>query len=281
MIAVLIVLLALIVLALAVTAGHRGFHAHVSREVAELFFESGPPVGPAELARRGDSLPAPILRYLSFAIPAGAPAIRTARLKHDGFFRTKPGQRWFAIRGEEYFTAGTPGFVWAAAIRPAPLVWIEARDRLLAGRGNMLVKFCSTFTIGDASGPEMDQGSGLRWLAEAIWFPYAFAGDRVQWEPVDDRSARVTLIDSGLPMTMLAEIDDEGKLVRISADRYRDVDGRTSVLTRWVGKCGDYQEFGGFKIPVSVDVAWDLDGREFTYARFRITALECNVPSRW
>jgi uncharacterized protein DUF6544 len=59
---------------------------------------------------------------------------RTARLKHDGLFRTTPDQRRFRIEGEQYFTVARPGFVWNASIRLAPFLWIEARDRLVSDR---------------------------------------------------------------------------------------------------------------------------------------------------
>jgi hypothetical protein len=276
-----IVLLTVIAVALAVSAGHRAFRARVSRDIEDLFAERGPAIGRGNLDARRALLPPPVLRYLDFAIGPGARAIRTARLKHDGLFRTKPGQGWWPIEGEEYFTAGAPGFVWAAAVRAAPLVRIVARDRLQSGFGNMLVKICSTFTIADTGGPEMDQGAGLRWLAEAIWFPYAFVGDRVGWEPVDEDRARAVLDNGGLPVSMVVEVDDEGRLVRLSADRFRDAGGQTPVLTRWVGRCGDYQEFGGFRIPTSVEVAWDLEGGEFVYARFHVTAVEYDADCRW
>lgn len=93
-----------------------------------------------ELAASWDKLPEPVRRYLRYAISTEAPTIRTARLKHDGFFRTKPNQNWLAIKGEEYFTIAKPGFVWDASVRLAPLLWIQARDLMQAGQASMLVK---------------------------------------------------------------------------------------------------------------------------------------------
>jgi hypothetical protein len=75
------------------------------------------------------------------------------RLEPEGTFRSKPEQRWLPVRGVEYFTAATPGFVWSASISPAPLVWIDARDRLHNRCGNMLVKLESLFTIAEGSTP--------------------------------------------------------------------------------------------------------------------------------
>jgi hypothetical protein len=250
------------------------FRTVVARKVTQLLSTAPPPLGPDQLSARGDSLPAPVRRYLRYAVPEGVPAIRTAHLKHDGFFRTRPSQRWLPIQGEEYFTVAEPGFVWHATVRPASLLWIEACDSLLAGRGNMLVKFISIFTIAGATGPEIDQGARLRWLGEMIWFPSAFAGERIRWEPINDRSARATLLADGLPVSAVVEFDQEGKLVTLRAARYRDLGGGGAALTPWVARCADYCEFSGFRVPSSVEVLWDLEDAEFSYARFHVTALE-------
>jgi hypothetical protein len=220
-----------------------------------------------------------VRRYLQFAIQPGAPATRTIRLEHGGTFRPKPEQRWLPIRGVEYFTAATPGFVWSASISPAPLAWIDARDRLHNCRGSMLVKLESLFTIADASGPEIDQGASLRWLAEAVWFPYAFAGDAIRWEFVSGEAARVTLVQEGAPVTAIVEFDAKGRMVLIRGERYRDVGVGKPVLTPWVGRCSGYREFGRFRVPAHVEVAWVLDGLELTYARFDLTVIEYNVAN--
>ena len=112
---------------------------------------------------------------------------------------------------DEYFTVGEPGFAWQATVRLAPLLWIEACDRLIEGRGNMLIKFCSMFTLVNASGRELDQGALLRWLAEAVWFPIGYVGDRIRWESIGFDSARATIVHEGLPVTAIVEIDGEGK----------------------------------------------------------------------
>jgi hypothetical protein len=158
-----------------------------------------------------------------------------------------------------------------------PLLWIQARDRLLSGRGNMLVKPMSAFAIADASGPEIDRASMLRWLAESVWFPYAFVGDAIQWEPIDERSARASIRCNGAPIHAVFEMDKEGRIVALHADRYRDIGGGRLVLTAWSGRYADYLEFGGFRVPSAVEITWNLPEGPFTYARFRITALEYNV----
>jgi hypothetical protein len=253
----------------------------VINDVARLFATTASSVGPEQMAARWSALPEPVRRYLRYAICPDAPSLGTVRLKHDGFFRTQPSQNWLQIKGEQYFTVGKPGFVWSATVTPLPLLWIEARDRLLAERGNMLVKFYSALTIVDASGAEIDQAAKLRWLAEAVWFPYAFVGDQIDWEPIDERSARATLLGEGLPVSATFEIDDEGKMVRLCGERYRDTGHGNAVLTPWIGRCTDYREWNKFVLPSSVEVLWNLTNGEFSYARFRVTMLEYNIAERF
>jgi hypothetical protein len=267
----------LAVIVLAPLAGRYLFRRRVARDVTTLLSTTMSSVGPQQLAARRDSLPEPVRRYLRFAIEDGAPAIRTVRLEHRGAFRPKPEQRWLPIRGVEYFTAAIPGFVWSASVSPAPLAWIDACDRLHNRRGNMLVKLQSLFTIADARGPEIDQGASLRWLAEAVWFPYAFAGDAIRWEAVSGEAARATLVQQGAPVAATVELDAEGRMSLIRGERYRDVGGGKPVLTPWVGRCSEYRKFGPFRVPAHVEVAWVVDGVEFAYARFDVTAIEYNV----
>lgn len=71
------------------------------------------------------------------------------------------------------------------------------------------------------------------------------------------------------------EFDAEGRIVLIRGEWYRDVGGGKPVLTPWVGRCGAYREFGGFRVPTRVEVAWVVDGVEFAYARFDVASIEC------
>jgi hypothetical protein len=268
---------AVAVTAAAVAMKQRQFRRMTGDDVHILFSEAGTSIGAAELTARAAALPDPVRRHLAYAIAPAGPAIRTVRLRHTGTFRTGPDQRWSPIEGEQYFSIANPGFVWFARMQLMPLLWIQVRDRLVSGRGHMLVKPMSTFAIADASGPEIDQGSMLRWLAESVWFPYAFVGDAIQWEPIDERSARASIRRHGAPVQAVFEMDKEGRIVALHADRYRDIGGGRPVLTAWSGRYADYLEFGGVRVPSAVEVAWNLAGGPFTYARFRITTLEYDV----
>lgn len=279
-------ILAIVAAVLAVTGlvplvARQRFRAGVDREVQHLLSQPAVvPVGPDEREARWNGLPDPVRRYLQFAITDRAPAIRTARLTHGGTFRTSPDARWFPIDGEQHFTVGAPGFVWHATVWLLAVFWIEARDRVERGRGSMLVKVLSLFTVADARGPEIDQGATLRWLGESAWFPYALVGDAVRWEAIDGRSARATVAQEGLPVSAVFEFDEDGRLAGLRADRYRDTGGGKAALTPFTGRYAEYRDFGGFRVPTSVEVSWLLETGAFTYARFNVTSIEYEGVTR-
>lgn len=256
-----------------VVLAKRRFRRQVRREVAKLFAQAGAGLGPEDLRRREASLPEPVRQHLRNVISEGAPALRTAQLRHDGTFRFSPRQPWRPIQGQQYFTVEPPGFLWNATIRLAPALWVEARDCLLEGRGSMLVKINSTLTVADAQGPDMDQGSTMRWLAETVWFPYGFLSERITWEPIDERSARATLRDGGPPVSLVFTLEG-GTFGTVSGNRYYEPEGR---VRPWKGCCRDYRGFSGFRVPSSIEVSWELDDGDFSYAQFQLSQLEYNV----
>ena len=262
--------------AMAVAAKQRQFRASTADDVASVFADATS-IGRSVVEARWQTLPPPIQRHLTYAISGDAPAIRTVRLRHGGTFRMSPGASWSPIEGEQYFSVADPGFVWFARLHLAPLLWIQARDRLVGGRGNMRVKPLSAFSVANASGPEIDQGAALRWLGESVWFPYVFASAAVEWSPIDAQSARASLRWAGPSVQAIFNVDADGRIVAVHAQRYRDLGGGRSALTAWSGRYHHDADHGGFRVPTSVEATWDLETGPFCYARFLITALEYNA----
>lgn len=229
--------------------------------------------------RHGDlaELPEPVQRYLKRSVPDGHPLIRTVCLKQTGEMSPDGGEHWLPFEAVQYFTTKPPGFVWAARAQMMPLIWITARDKYTTGRGNMLIKPVSLFTLGDATGPEMDQGSLARYVAEAMWFPTALLPrEQLQWQAVDDRSAQATIHDHHTAFTVTFFFNAEGDVVRVEGLRFREDDRQQH---RWGGKVLAYGTFDGVRIPSEVEVYWHPEGSGYQpYYRSTITAAEYNTP---
>jgi hypothetical protein len=245
------------------------FGRRVAREARELMNSVGD-VSPGRTAA-ASTLPVPVQRYLSKAIAGRTNPIRAVRLRHGGVFRPSLNGSWLPIRGEQYFTAGPPAFIWWGRVRMFPGVWVDARDRSVAGDGNMLVTLESTITLADSRGPELDQGALLRLLGEMVWFPTSFLDERyVRWSAVDDHRAAAALAVNGRSVSGDFTFGTDDLPATISADRYRDTGNGTSALTPFVGRMSDFRPVDGVLVPHRMVAAWIVDGQTIEYANFEV-----------
>lgn len=217
-------------------------------------------------ARDLDTVPAPVARYLTTAIPEGQPLIRVARLSQKGQFLLRPTPTgWRPFRAREVFTSNPPGFVWDARIRMAPGVSVFVRDAFVGGGGFMRASVLGMVTLLDVHGtPEIASGALHRYLAEAVWFPTALApSGGVVWTAIDETTSRATLQHGDTTVSLDFRFGGDGLVESVyTPGRYRDVDGR-GVPTPWEGRFGGYETRAGVRVPRTGEVAWLLpEGRQ-------------------
>jgi hypothetical protein len=224
-------------------------------------------------------LPEVMQRYLSYAHVVGKEPMRMVRLKQQGFMRTQPGQKWMPLVAEQYFTTNPPAFLWHCTMRPFPLAWISATDRFVGGHGSMVIKLMSFINVGNAHGPEMDQGELQRYLAEMICFPTAWLSAAIEWQAIDASSVRATFRDSGVTGSVVLHVNEHGQLTHVTADRYKEEHGHY-LLAPWSAQCNEYQEVEGMCIPTRIEITWHLASGEFTWFRVKITEIEYNQSGK-
>lgn len=93
-------------------------------------------------------------------------------------------------------------------------------------------------------------------------------------EPVDNNSAKVILIDKNLTAEGVFNFSEPGQITQFKARRYKD-----KTLENWTGHYSNYKEVDGMRIPFDVEVIWNLESGDFSYAKFEIDKIEYNNPS--
>lgn len=123
-------------------------------------------------------------------------------------------------------------------------------------------------------GEEVARGELMRFFAEAAWYPTALLPSQgVRWLPVDDASARATLVDGGLSLTMTFSFEPDGTMRSArAAARGRTLAGKI-VMTPWEGRWSDVQERDGMRVPMSGEVAWLTPQGRKPYWRGTISSL--------
>lgn len=228
-----------------------------------------------------DGLPPPVQRYLRTVLRDGQPMVAAVGVEHRGSFdmgRTRP--RWVPFTSAQRVVTRRPGFDWNARIRLMPGLAVRVHDAYVGGEGILHASLGGLVTVAELrGGGDIAAGELMRYLAEAAWYPTALLPSQgVRWEAVDAASARATLADGAVSVSLLFRFGADGLIESASAAaRGRSVHGRL-VPTPWAGRFWDYAERGGMRVPLEGEVAWLLPDGAAPYWRGRITRIEYESP---
>jgi len=252
------------------------FNQNVEKEIEEFFSKVE---NKDEIVTKTDisELPQNVQKWLEYSGIIGKEKITVVRLKQKADMRLEKDKPWMPVQAEQYFTLDEPGFIWKANIKAAPLIHITGRDKYENGKGNMLIKVLSIFTVADSQGKEIDQGTLLRYLAETMWFPTAALNEYLTWEEIDADNAKATMTYGEIMASGIFTFNDRGEVINFEAERYGEFDGETRLET-WSIPVRDYKEFEGIRIPTKGAVTWKLDTGDFNWFNFEVTEVEYNKP---
>jgi hypothetical protein len=226
--------------------------------------------------RELDGLPAPVQRYLRKVLRDGQPMVAAVRVRHSGTFNMGEGkERWTAFTSDQRVITQRPGFDWDARIAMMPGVTARVHDAYVAEEGILHASAGGLFTLVDLRGPgEVARGELMRFFAEAAWYPTALLPSQgVQWEEVDDRSARGTLSDGDLRLTMLFAFNEHDLIDRVRAEARGRTVGQRILPTPWQGRFWNYAEREGMQVPLDGEVAWLLPEGSQPYWRGSISEI--------
>ncbi len=224
-------------------------------------------------------LPEPVRRYMIYTDVVGKPWTNTVQLKYTGKFRLGADKPWMPMRVDQVYTTDPPGFQWKANFKMFGLPLVSALDTYSNGEGHMFGKLAGLFTIFDARDEELLQGTMVRYLQEMVWFPIAYLGNYVTWQPVDAHAADVTFSYADKQVTGRVYFDDAGRVLSFIAERYGENNG-TYTLNTWSTPMTEYGTFGGLRVPCAGWGVWQFPEGDLTYIKLNVTDIAYNVPIR-
>lgn len=226
--------------------------------------------------RELDGLPPPVRRYFEAALSPGQAMVSAVSVDHGGTFNlSENGERWAAFTSKQRVVTRKTGFVWDGRIAVAPGVAVRVHDAYVAGEGILHPALLGLVTLVNLRGtPEVARGELMRYLAEAAWYPTALLPSQgVSWEALDDRSARATLVDGAVRVSLTFHFGTESLIESVRAERRDRLLGGMAVPTPWEGRWTDYRRRDGMLVPHGGEVAWILPEGRKPYWRGSILAL--------
>ncbi|HEX7122027.1 MAG TPA: DUF6544 family protein [Gemmatimonadaceae bacterium] len=274
-----VALVAIIVVTIAGVAVYGAFRwPDVTRDIRARLEAARLPVEPrvvdfAEL----EGLPEPVQRYFRRVLREGQPMITAVRVRHEGTFNMGGvDQRWMTFSSDQLVITRRPGFDWNARMRMMPGAGVRVHDAYVAGEGILYAALLGAIPVANLrGGGEIAEGELMRFFAESAWYPTPLLPSQgVEWEAVDDSSARATLRDGALAITLLFEFAADSTIAQVRAEARGRTVGKEIIPTPWQGRFSNYQEQSGMLVPMEGEVSWLLPEGPAPYWRGRIVEIE-------
>jgi hypothetical protein len=227
-------------------------------------------------ARELEGLPVPVQRYFRAVLTEGQPIITAVTVELAGTMNLSPtGSLWRPFTSRQRAITRRPGFLWDAKISLGPGLSVRVVDSYIVGNGLLHASIQGLFTVARLQGEgDIARDEGLRWLAEMAWYPTALLPSQgARWEAIDDRSAKVTLVDGLLSLSLLFRFNEAGLIDSFRAEARGSSEGGQTMSLPWEGAWSNYQTCDGVRVPLTGEVAWMRPVGRRPYFVGTVTAL--------
>ena len=221
-------------------------------------------------------LPEPARRYFAYTIQPGTPLLPVAIIEMTGEFSlgTKDDPRYQPMEARQIL-AVPEGFVWSMRTRGG--MPVSGSD---SGSWTRFRIF-GLIPVGRLGGdPDHTRSAFGRYVAEAtIWAPAALLpGPGVRWSGVDDDTARVTISRGELEQAVDITVDEQGRPVEVSFQRWSDANpDKVHRLQPFGAFMSDFREVDGYRLPFRVE-AGNMFGTEDYFPFFLADVREIRFP---
>lgn len=223
-----------------------------------------------------DGVPPPVARYFRRILRDGQPIITAASINHTGTFSmSETEDTWAPFTSTQRVVTNRPGFDWDARIQMAPGLKVYVHDSYIDGVGILRASVMGLYNVAYFRGtPEVAQGELMRFLPEAAWYPTRLLPSQgIKWEAVDDTSARATLNDADVSVTLLFKFGKDDLIDSARAEARPRTVGAKVVPTPWEGRFWNYERRDGILVPTDGEVAWLTPAGAKPYWRGHVEAI--------
>lgn len=223
--------------------------------------------------------PEAVRRFFRYAIKPGTPLLAIAEIRMSGKFgmgdKTAPDYQDMAA---QQILAAPRGFVW----------------KMRAGRGLTRISgsdshewtrfwLAGLLPVARFGGDEDHRRSAFgRMVAEAVfWTPAALLpGPGVRWQEIDTDTLQVTVRHEDLEQTVMLKIDDGGRPLSVSMQRWSNANpDKAFRLQPFGGYLSEFRDFGGYRLPTHVE-AGNFFGTDNYFPFFIIDVQELAFPQQ-
>lgn len=268
----------LLVLLLSISSyGHYSFERLISHDTSSIMRHVNNNSDKVLTEADIQHLPVAVKNWLMHCGALGKPCIRAGKVIQTAQLKMKPEQKkWYQARAVQYSVMETPAFIWSVNVKMNPLIQFVGRDIFSEGKGEMLIKLNSLFSIVDKKGDGLNEGSLQRFLGELVWFPSLATSKYIQWEHINDTTALASMEYNGTTGSGTFYFNSEGDFIRFSTLRFMG-NADNGIRREWILNVEQYKEFEGIKVPSKMTATWALDSGMWTWLMLEIDDIQYNA----
>ena len=267
----------LVVLVTAITGyANFGFHKTIDDETTKMFENAKNADVKTVTEEMISDLPTIVQKWLLNSGTIGKEPVYNVYLEQDLQMLMKPEQEaWSHAKAKQYFMIEPPAFNWSVNLKMNPVLEVVGRDKFENGKGEMIIKLFSLFSIANAKdNKKVNQATLQRYLAEIFWFPSAAISPYISWQELNDHAAEATMKINETEGSGVFYFDDYGNFKKFVAMRYKDA--KDSEPTEWTVSALKTEIWNGIKIPVELKAEWKLEHGHWTWLKLKITDIKYN-----
>jgi hypothetical protein len=196
------------------------------------------------------------------------------RVVFEGEMREK-GKDYFPFTSEQYnfFDEPTRLFFMKAKING---MLVPGYHRYLQATASMDIKLFGLFSIVKHSGDVMNKAETVTLFNDmCLMAPATLIDKRIQWEIINNNSAKATFTNHGITIIATLYFNDHGQLINfISNDRTAVADMSQYPFST---PAKDFRKINDIIVAGYGEAVWHYPEGKFTYGKFYLKEIEYNV----
>jgi hypothetical protein len=200
-----------------------------------------------------DSLPEPVRRYLSHAVPSGESGVPGVRLTMSGQIKIGIWLPFIATQ-----RCDGKSFLWRASVGLGPLRPLEVTDRYEDREGSMSGKLLGRWVLFEQTDANVVRSAAARTALEAVFAPRALLPGRgYAWRAESDDHIVASAEHPPEHVEVHLRIAPDGRLLNVAARRWGEVSKGTFAYLPFGGDMHEERRFGDLVIPSRVTAGWN------------------------
>lgn len=249
-----------------------------SKVAAELRAQ---PVTPAPLLQEADlaHLPPPVQRFIRGSGALGRPRVQNFRADMDAEMYRRPGDAPMIPTSTQHNFTGSPTriFFMKSRMFGLPVQVLHVHAGLAA---SFQVRVASLVDMVDEKGDALARTESVTLLNDMCFFaPGSLVDARLAWEPIDERTARVTFSNGPWRVAATLFFNERDELVDFTSDDRPSIQDGKQIQARWSTPIEGYRLIDGRRLPTRGAAVYRYPEGDFTYGRFRLKAIAYDVAA--